>query len=143
MDCLGRFLKASQYREIMLTDCSSVNTNQSQNINKHFKLIRLHMFIGLETATKVEVILHIKEQNPVDRCFSRPRNYNLRKSSYILLCSQLTRHYNNITFSRENTPLIYVTQSRFIRFSTHKLFPRSIVLRISAQSALRNSDKQR
>lgn len=46
MDCLGRFLKASQYREIMLTDCSSVNTNQTQNINKHFKLIRLHMFIG-------------------------------------------------------------------------------------------------
>lgn len=42
------------------------------------------------------------------------RNYKLRKSSYTLLYSHLTRHYNNITFSRENTPLIYMNQSLLV-----------------------------
>jgi len=46
VDCTSNEFFKGSIKESMFTDCSSVNTNQIQNINKHFKLIRLHMFIG-------------------------------------------------------------------------------------------------
>ena len=109
--------------DAIMYDCNSVNINHSQNINKHFKLIRLHMFIGggNRNYSWTEVISHIKEQNPVDKVLQSPTK--LQAAAKIIqhiamLRADATLQQHNV-FQGKYTPNL--CEPRFVRISTYKL----------------------